>query len=211
MSEKLEIYDLEGKLLGVQDRAEFYEESKKEFAETGKVMRQVKTVEFFMLNSKGEIYIQKRSQDKGQNPGLYDKSVGGHVSEGESSDLAFSRECAEEIGVNVKLVTEDKFEQAVLNEDLKTVCVCKEIDEQMGFMSRRILPNGEYFIQPFFIKVYLGYYDGHTECVDGESSEVRVISLEELKKEIAENPEKFTQDVKVMIERYKQYLKPIQK
>jgi isopentenyldiphosphate isomerase len=209
MSEKLEIYDLDGKVLGVQDRAEFYEEARKDFAETEQVMRQVKTVEFFILNSKGEIYIQKRSDNKDQNPGLYDKSVGGHVSAGESSDLAFQRECAEEIGVNVKLVSEDKFEQAVLNEDLKTVCVCKEIDEQMGFMSLRILPNGEHFIQPFFIKVYFGYYNGQTECVDGESSEVRVLPLKELKKEITDNPEKFTQDVKVMIEKYAEYFKPI--
>tara|TARA_Y100000310_G_scaffold322234_1_gene381042 strand:- start:844 stop:1089 length:246 start_codon:yes stop_codon:yes gene_type:complete len=77
MVEKLEIYDLDENLLGVEERSKFYTEIKKEFAETGKITKQVKRTVILLMNSQGRIYLQKRSKLKKENPSLYDKTVGG--------------------------------------------------------------------------------------------------------------------------------------
>ena len=57
--------------------------------------------------------------------------------------------------------------------------------------------------------IFFGYYDGAIRFVDGESSGIEVFSLEELKKEIEENPHKFTEDIKFMIVKYEKFIKPI--
>lgn len=54
--------------------------------------------------------------------------------------------------------------------------------------------------------MYLGYYNGPIKFVDGESSGIEVCSLEEIKEEIAKNPEKFTEDVLFMIKKYENLL-----
>ena len=61
------------------DRADFYDEQIKVFKETGKPTRAVETISVFIFNTSGQLMLQKRSFDKAQNPGLIDKSVGGHV------------------------------------------------------------------------------------------------------------------------------------
>ena len=76
MKELLEIYDLKGKPLKVQERNKFYAEIKKEYADKGKISKQVKAVRILRQNSKGRLYLQKRSKLKNENPGLYDKTVG---------------------------------------------------------------------------------------------------------------------------------------
>ena len=95
MSEKLEIYDLNSNLIQIQERAEFYTEIKAEFIETGKISRKVKGIRLLLMNSNGRIYLQKRSKIKSENAGMYDKTVGGHVSVEESFELTVVRECAE--------------------------------------------------------------------------------------------------------------------
>ena len=44
MEELLEIYDLDGNIIKTQKRDEFYDEIKKEFKETGKITKQVKSI-----------------------------------------------------------------------------------------------------------------------------------------------------------------------
>ncbi|MCK5475703.1 MAG: hypothetical protein KAI71_03945, partial [Candidatus Pacebacteria bacterium] len=77
MKELLEIYDLDGNILKTQKRDEFYGEIKKEFKKTGKITKQIKSIRMLLLNSKGHMYIQKRSYYKSENAGLYDKTIGG--------------------------------------------------------------------------------------------------------------------------------------
>jgi len=56
-------------------------------------------VHLHIINSKGEIYLQKRSSHKDIQPGKWDTSVGGHVDLGETIDQALFRETAEEINI----------------------------------------------------------------------------------------------------------------
>jgi hypothetical protein len=54
--------------------------------------------------------------------------------------------------------------------------------------------------------IYIGYYDGAIRFKDGEATGIEVFSLDELKLELKEHPEKFTEDLKFMIEKYEKYL-----
>ncbi|MDR2540852.1 MAG: hypothetical protein LBD11_03575 [Candidatus Peribacteria bacterium] len=63
--------------------------------------------------------------------------------------------------------------------------------------------------QPHITTIYCGYYDGAIKFKDGEATGIEVFSLAELKEEIANYPERFTEDLKFMIEKYGKYLIPV--
>lgn len=52
-----------------------------------------------IYNSKGELYLQKRSMLKDVEPGKWDSAVGGHVDMGETIEQALLRETAEELNI----------------------------------------------------------------------------------------------------------------
>jgi len=56
-------------------------------------------VHLHVINSKGEIYLQKRPMNKLIQPGKWDTAVGGHISFGESLEIGLQREAFEEIGI----------------------------------------------------------------------------------------------------------------
>ena len=60
-----------------------------------------KSIHAYIINSKNEIIIQKRSANKDFYPNVWDVSVGGHISAGEDSVLTVIRECQEELGITI--------------------------------------------------------------------------------------------------------------
>ena len=60
-----------------------------------------RAVHVFALNSRGEVFLQKRSMSKDTSPGLWDSSASGHLDCGEDYDACAIRELREEIGLNV--------------------------------------------------------------------------------------------------------------
>lgn len=56
-------------------------------------------IHLHVFNSDGQLYLQKRSDNKDIQPGKWDSSVGGHIDPGETPDEAVLREAREEIGV----------------------------------------------------------------------------------------------------------------
>jgi len=66
----------------------------------GKSMLLHPVVHLHLFNSKGELFLQKRSAAKDIQPGKWDTSVGGHVSPGETPSEALKREASEELGLN---------------------------------------------------------------------------------------------------------------
>ena len=54
-----------------------------------------------IINEKNEILIQQRSDDKDKNPGMWDISVTGHLSAGQDSLAAATREISEEVSVSL--------------------------------------------------------------------------------------------------------------
>lgn len=67
----------------------------------------------WIYNSKGEMLLQKRSKTKDSHPGMWDISVAGHFTAGDTPDMAAMREILEEMGIKVN------------PEDLKKVMVRK--------------------------------------------------------------------------------------
>ena len=60
-----------------------------------------KAVVVFIINSKGQVLLQRRSPNKRMWPNLWDVTAGGHVSSGEFGFQAIIRECKEELGIEL--------------------------------------------------------------------------------------------------------------
>ena len=63
-----------------------------------------RSVHIFVLNSKNELFVQKRKKDADSYPGYYDSSASGHVLAGETYEEAAIRELGEELNLkNINL------------------------------------------------------------------------------------------------------------
>jgi isopentenyl-diphosphate delta-isomerase type 1 len=60
-----------------------------------------RAIHVFVFNSRGEIFLQKRSMKKDRQPGVWDSSCSGHVDSGEDYDQTAMRELREEIGLRL--------------------------------------------------------------------------------------------------------------
>lgn len=68
-----------------------------------------RAVHVFVFNSRGELFLQKRSMRKDCFPGTWDSSSSGHLDCGESYDACAVRELEEEIGLRVSTPPEKLF------------------------------------------------------------------------------------------------------
>jgi 8-oxo-dGTP pyrophosphatase MutT (NUDIX family) len=83
--ERVAVFDAEGHAAGALPR----DEAKRSGLAVG-------AVNVLLANARGEVLLQRRPEDK-ENGGRWDKTVGGHVDEGESFDQAAVREAGEEL------------------------------------------------------------------------------------------------------------------
>jgi len=88
--EWLPLVDREGKIIGKATRTQCHENKN--------LLHPV--VHLHVFNSKGELYLQKRSLNKLVQPGKWDTAVGGHIELNESIEHSLSREALEEIGIS---------------------------------------------------------------------------------------------------------------
>lgn len=58
-----------------------------------------RAVHILLFNSKGELFLQKRSMSKDEQPGKWDSSAAGHVDSGEAYLDCARREITEELGI----------------------------------------------------------------------------------------------------------------
>ena len=93
MEEMLDVYDIKGKHLGVKSRSFCHSENPGVFH---------KPVWIWIINSNGEILVQKRALTKKKSPGKWDMPSAGHVDAGETCLQGCVRETTEELGLNVK-------------------------------------------------------------------------------------------------------------
>lgn len=89
MEEYLEIINEKGDIIGLALRSEVH----------GNPLLMHRVVHVLVFNEKGEILLQKRSNNKDVAPGKWDTSVGGHVSPGEDLISSAVREMNEELGI----------------------------------------------------------------------------------------------------------------
>jgi len=210
MSELVTTYVL-GENAGVawpMERDQFYSEQYKTFKETGKSSKAVAVVQILLFNEHGEIFIQKRSNDKAHNPGLLDKSIGGHISAGDSAPYTVMVETVQELQVpSIVLPTTEEFIKAhkLMQRYLSTVALIKYVDSQTGPFIKVIKNEKIEIFNKYYL--YFGIYSGSIKTVDRESKGTLQYSLEDLEKEIEKFPDTFTYDLAYFIRTYKDKIK----
>ncbi|NNG00765.1 MAG: NUDIX domain-containing protein [Desulfobacteraceae bacterium] len=95
MVEYLDVVDSDDRVVGVASREEVH----------GRPHLIHRIARVLVFNSAGDLFLQKRSENKDVQPGKWDTSVGGHVDRGESYDAAAYRETQEELGIHPRKLT----------------------------------------------------------------------------------------------------------
>ncbi|MDC1287729.1 NUDIX domain-containing protein [Gammaproteobacteria bacterium] len=88
--ELLDVVNENDEVIGVKSRGEIHAE--------GLMHR---AVHILLFNNAGELFLQKRSQSKDEQPGKWDSSAAGHVDSGETYLDCACREINEELGIVV--------------------------------------------------------------------------------------------------------------
>lgn len=134
-------------------------------------------VRIIVEDEQGRILIQKRSNTVVNNPGKWDNGAAGHVDEGESYEAAARRELNEELGVSAPLKKIDSL-KVHLEKDGK-------IFNRFVSVYRATVPSSQQF-----------------KLQQEEVSEVRWMSVEEVKRLMATKPGVITQGLQQTIEKY---------
>lgn len=129
----------------------------------------------FVINSKGDLLLQKRSLKKKYYPGFYDASVGCQVLSGESYEEAAIRETKEELGF-----TPDKL-----------VLICDYNSYSKRQREKRRL----------FVCYYNGPFNLNESC-DEEVEFVKFYPVETIKEDIRSRKKKFTEGFKISFQKY---------
>ncbi len=133
----------------------------------------------FLFNSKGEMLLQKRAAEKYHSPNQWTNAVCSHPRNGETYLEGAQRRLKEELGIETKL------------------------SENFSFIYKADV--GEGLWEHELDHVFVGTYEGDFNLNKDEVDDVRYISMEELDKEISENPEHFTEWFKIILEEYKHH------
>jgi isopentenyldiphosphate isomerase len=133
----------------------------------GKSMLLHPVVHLHLFNTRGELFLQKRSETKDIQPGKWDTSVGGHVGLGESVEVALAREVREELGLKSfvphflkKYIWQSTREREMINSystisDENPVINKSEIDEGRFWTRDEIIKNlGKEIFTPNFEHEY---------------------------------------------------------
>lgn len=148
----------------------------------------VGAVNILLVNARGEVLLQKRPEDK-DNPGRWDKSVGGHVDAGESHDGAAVREAGEELfddggSTRVRLCPDEAaLEAAVRAGEPERGVVFHRVALHRNLRDVRHDPGGGLHNVVFHVAVYLGRTEMATSSFHpspGEIAALRYRSPEEV-------------------------------
>ncbi|MFM1556587.1 MAG: NUDIX hydrolase [Limisphaerales bacterium] len=128
-----------------------------------------RAVHVLVFNAAGQLFLQKRSMAKDNDPGLWDSSCSGHVDSGESYAVAAERELMEEIDLLVDEPMEELFKI--------------EASAGTGFE---------------FAVIYRTESEGPFTLCPEEIDEGRWFTPEEINNALASEPEKFSPTFKIV-------------
>ncbi len=128
-----------------------------------------------VFNSKGELLLQQRALSKYHCGGLWTNTCCSHPRPGEVTGEAAHRRLKEEFGFDT------------------------EFKELFTFIYRAGFDNG--LTEWEFDHVFVGTYDGKPDPNPEEIGDYMWISPEELRKDVEENPEKYTPWFRIILER----------
>ncbi|MCP3925821.1 MAG: NUDIX domain-containing protein [Desulfobacterales bacterium] len=109
-----------------------------------------RVVHILVFNSKGELFLQKRSINKDIQPGKWDTSVGGHLDSGETYEEAGFREMKEELYIET---------------------------DSIEFIHKYLHTNE---IESEYVSTFLCVFDGVIKVCENEIEEGRFFTLKEI-------------------------------
>jgi len=134
----------------------------------------------FVMNDNGEIMLQQRAAHKYHSPSLWTNTCCSHQRVGETNIQAGTRRLKEEMG----------FET--------------EIKELFSFIYKAAFDNG--LTEHELDHVMLGHYNGAPVINPEEVADWKWMLPGEIKKDITENPQKYTAWFKIIFERFYDHL-----
>ncbi len=160
--EYFDLYDKNGKQLNkIKLRSEVHRDGDWHYA-----------VDIWILNNRRELLLQKRSKQKESFPNLWEVSCSGHISSGEDSKTSALREIKEELGLDIE-------EKA-----LKFIFKAKD----SSITNKGTFINNE-FKDVYLIKKDIELHELKLDLL--EVSEVKFISIEDLKQHIEDKDKTF--------------------
>ena len=129
----------------------------------------------FLFNQKGEMLLQQRALSKYHSAGLWSNACCSHPRPGEDTIDAAHRRLVEEMGFDC------------------------QIEKVFDFIYRTEFDDG--LIEHEFDHVFIGKYDGVVKPDPDEVESYKWVAIEELKKDIRENPQKYTSWFKIAFDK----------
>ena len=141
-----------------------------------------KCVHIWIINSKQEVLLQKRSKQKATNPNKWTAATSGHLSAGDTSIEGAIRELSEEIGLQVR------------EDELEYLFTVKESTTKDN-LERHIIDNE--ITDVYFMKKEIEIRN--LKLQEEEVSEVRWFSYEQFKKMVMENDENLVSQKEIQL------------
>jgi len=165
----------------MEEKVILVDESDKELGVAEKIKAHVegrlhRAFSIFIFNSKNELLLQRRAKSKYHCGGLWTNTCCSHPQIGELLKDAVKRRLKEEMGY-----------------------VC-DLKKHFSFMYKATL--GKNLYEHEYDHVFVGNYDGSPNLNLDEADEWKWISLDELKKDVLKNTEKYTPWFKIILEKY---------
>ncbi|MEI6773395.1 MAG: NUDIX domain-containing protein [bacterium] len=120
-------------------RDEFYDEQIEIYKKTGAPTKAVDIIDVILFNEAGEFIIQKRADHKRHNPNLLDKTIGGHVQNGDNPNHTVMVETVQELEIPSLVVnTHTEFMRTyyILSEYLQSIGLIQHIDTKIYNMEK---------------------------------------------------------------------------
>jgi hypothetical protein len=167
--ELLNVYDATGAVVGARPRRE----AKASGLAVG-------AVNVLLANAAAQVLLQRRPVDK-ENGGRWDKSVGGHVSDGESFDQTAVREAGEELfddpaSTRVHMaVTEEEYQDLANGRAGRDGVVFRGVGLRLGLRDVRLAPGGGVRTVLYHVAVYRGRTGLPVEAFRPQASEIAAL------------------------------------
>jgi isopentenyl-diphosphate delta-isomerase len=135
----------------------------------------------FIFNEKKELMIQQRALSKYHSPGLWTNTCCSHQREGESNIEAGKRRLQEEMGFTT------------------------ELEDTISFIYKAPFDNG--LTEHEFDHILVGNYNEEPQLNPEEAESWKWMELEDVAKDMVDNPSIYTEWFKIIFEKYYQSIK----
>jgi isopentenyldiphosphate isomerase len=189
-------------------RRQFYEE---QFSGSRKDLA-AHIIDVLLFDPSGDLILQKRSLSKNHNPGLIDKTLGGHITFGNSANYTVMVESVQELLTpSIVLDDETDFDKAfdLLQPYVDIISILEKKTVKLWNFQK--LHDGRHEPVGNVVHLYFGIYNGRMRPADREASGVLYYSVDQLESEIAATPNLFTDDLIQILGEYRDDILAFQK